>query len=241
MFLVGGRVLKRSAAHIEDAPLVIRLGRKRKPAGLGYLARSVDPLPEDTRGIAISTLGKVIKRGWEWIGITPTDAGRVHGLIEVPALAEALALNKADFVRTGARGALVITYRKAIQEAVTAQLAAWGDDQEAEAKRQPRTRPIERDLERVLGNLSRDFPLIATLAERRSGGQRRLPLGVPTEPQLADALVHQDVSLEPATTDEESQPASRAPNGSARVELKVSTVCRAVGRVGRNGWRVSLL
>ena len=181
VFVVGRRMLQRDVATVQDAPLTIHTGRKRKPSGVGYLARSVEPLPESQRGIAISTLGKVIKRGWDWLGITPVDAEHMHGLVEVPALAEALTLNKADFVRTGTRGALYLTYRKAIQEAVSAQLAIWGDES-SEVKRQPRTRPIERDIERVLGTMTHNFPLLSTLVERRGPGQRRLLFGTATDP-----------------------------------------------------------
>ena len=35
-------------------------------------------------------------------------------------------------------------------------------------------RPVERDLERVLVELADDFPLLASLVERKEGGQRRL-------------------------------------------------------------------
>jgi hypothetical protein len=37
-------------------------------------------------------------------------------------------------------------------------------------------RPLERDLDRVLEELSDDFPLLASLVERRAGGQKRLPI-----------------------------------------------------------------
>ncbi len=138
------------------------------------------PLPEDQRGLAISTFGKVIKRGWDWLGLTPAAPDRIGGLIEVPALAECLTLNKADFIRVGARGAVYLAYRKAIQEAVTAQLAAWGDLADpGDNERRRAARPVERDLESVLGQLAEDFPLLASLVERRAGGQRRLPMGRP--------------------------------------------------------------
>ena len=42
--------------------------------------------PDERRGLAISTLGKVIRRGWDWLGMTPADPDRINGLIEVPAL-----------------------------------------------------------------------------------------------------------------------------------------------------------
>ena len=35
---------------------------------------------------------------------------------------------------------------------------------------------LERDLERVLEDLSDDFPLLRSLVDRRAGGQKRLPL-----------------------------------------------------------------
>jgi hypothetical protein len=159
-------------------PIGVRIGRQRKPSGIGYLSRHDQPLPEHERGLAISTLGKVIRRGWDWLGITPADADRIEGVIEVPALAEALMLNKGDFLRTGQRGALFLAYRKAIQEAMTDRLEAWGAS--PPPKRAPRTRPMERDIRRVLGDLAGDYPLLATLVERTAGGQRRLPFGDPS-------------------------------------------------------------
>ena len=69
----------------------------------------------------------MIKRGWDWLGMMPAVADRVSGLIEAPDLAASLTLNKADFLRSGPRGASFLAYRKAMQEAVSAQLAQWGD------------------------------------------------------------------------------------------------------------------
>ena len=132
--------------------------------------------------MAISTLGKVIKRGWDWLGLAPGEATSVTGLIEVPALAEVLTLNKADFIRTGQKGATFLAYRKAIQEPVARLLVEWGNTPRPSASRRPRTRSLERDLRSVLADLSEDFPLIGTLVERRPGGQRRLALGEPGSP-----------------------------------------------------------
>jgi hypothetical protein len=177
-FRVNGRTLDRVQQTAERAEIAARLPRKRRPSAFGYLLRTGAPLPEDERGLAVSTLGKVIKRGWDWLGVSPAAPDRVGGLIEVPPLAECLTLNKADFLRSGQRGALYLAYRKAVQEAVSEQLAAWGDMRdEAADQRRRRTRPIERDLESVLIDLADRFPLLATLVDRRPGGQRRLPLG----------------------------------------------------------------
>ena len=58
----------------EIAAVAIRMGRKRKPSAAGYLFRETASLGEDERGVAVSTYGKVIKRGWDWLGVSP--AGR---------------------------------------------------------------------------------------------------------------------------------------------------------------------
>ena len=180
-FEVNSQIVAREAARgTEHAALSVRLMRKRKPSAVGWLIRESAPLPEDRRGVAVSTYGKVIKRGWDWLGVTPTHPDRVAGLIEAPALAECLTLNKGDFIRTGPRGATYLAYRRAIQEAVTQQLAAWGDSRDGSEPAQRRAaRPVERDLENVLVDLADDFPMLASLVEQRLGGQRRLPIGKP--------------------------------------------------------------
>lgn len=72
VFVLNSRALEtHDASEYVIAPVVIRLGRKRRPAGAGYLVRDAAPLPEDQRGVAVSTFGKVIKRGWDWLGLTP--------------------------------------------------------------------------------------------------------------------------------------------------------------------------
>lgn len=180
---VNGQTLNKPACQApEIAPLEIYMGRKRKPQAFGYLYREPTPLHDNRRGIAISTYGKIIRAGWDWLGITPQASERIGGVIEVPALAASLTLNKGDFIRSGARGAAYLAYRKAIQEAVLRQLAAWGDSSEHPEPARPRAmRSLERDLERVLLDLSDGFPLLAALVEHRRGGQKRLPLGPKTD------------------------------------------------------------
>ena len=67
----GRRLEKRRWSAPLQAPLEIRLLRRRKPSAFGYLIRDDAALPEDRRGLAISTYGKVIRRGWDWLGMTP--------------------------------------------------------------------------------------------------------------------------------------------------------------------------
>jgi len=173
---IDGRAVRSRVAPGERSPISVRMRRKRKPEGWGYLVRS-GSLPEDQRGLAISTLGKVIKRGWEWLGLAPSVPSEVGGIIEVPALASCLALSKTEFIRSGARGAVFLQYRKAIQEAVSSQLQVWGEARDgAEEEQRRRVRPLERDLEKVLIDLADEFPLLSSLVERQAGGQRRLPV-----------------------------------------------------------------
>jgi len=178
-FLLNGRGLAPEPWRApEVAPVAVRVGRRRKPSVEGFLVRDAVPLPEDRRGVAISTFGKVIRRGWEWLGVTPVTPDRIGGLVEAPPLAECLTLNKADFIRAAARGATYLAYRKAIQEVVARQLGVWGDGPEGAEPRRA-SRPLERDLESVVLDLADRFPLLATLVEQRAGGQRKLPIGRP--------------------------------------------------------------
>jgi hypothetical protein len=177
-FEVNGRSLDPARQPAtERAPLEVRIDRQRKASGLGHIERHSQPVAESLRGIAISTFGKVIRRGWDWLGILPAAPERITGILEVPSLSQALTLNKGDFVRTGPRGAVYLSYRRAIQEAVQAQLTRWGDARDlAQDTRRKVARPLERDLERVLDGLTDEFPLLASLVERQRGGQRQIAL-----------------------------------------------------------------
>jgi hypothetical protein len=239
----------------EIAPIGIRLGRRRKPSAAGYVVRDRAPLSEDRRGLAISTLGKVIKRGWDWLGLTPGDPDRVGGLIEVPALAECLTLNKIDFIRAGTRGGIYLAYRKAIQEAVARQLTEWGDAAEGhDRERRRAARPVERDLEAVLMDLADDFPLLASLVEQRAGGQRRLPMAgsgkgmgdLATGPELVTASVLGGEAspasrVSEPTLDERSRAAESPPQPGTRTAQSDAHAASVTGDVrlpgGRGGER----
>jgi hypothetical protein len=174
VFEVDGRTVTQSSSQdAERVPIAVRIGRRRTPSVVGFMERR-GFIPPDREGIAISTFGKVIKRGWEWLGIGPAVHARITGLIEAPDLAACLTLSKNDFIRSGARGATYLAYRKAIQEVVSRQLAEWGDRRDDEGR--PQMVRLDRDLERVLEDLADDFPLLRSLVDRRAGGQKRLPM-----------------------------------------------------------------
>ncbi|MDT8437111.1 MAG: ATP-binding protein, partial [Gemmatimonadota bacterium] len=205
-FFVNGPEVPRTAPTPGRVRIEVRIGRQRKPSGVGFLRRDPD-LADEERGVAISTMGKVIGRGWDWLGIVPT-VHDVSGLVEVPALAAALTLNKADFIRSGPRGATFLAYRKALQEAVAMQLESWGDSP-ADGRRPRRARSLERDLQSVLSDLAGNYPLLATLVERTRGGQRRLPLG--GDPSPAGVAPGAIAGL--AVPDTDSAPSADAPAG----------------------------
>jgi hypothetical protein len=210
VFEVDGHTLAAAGVPVgERATVSIRLGRKRLPSAIAALERHGVPLPEDRQGIAISTFGKVIKRGWDWLGLTPATPSRVSGLVEAPDLAACLTLSKNDFIRTGARGAAYLAYRKAIQEVVSRQLSEWGDAPDAEAR--PRTVRLERDLERVLEDLADDFPLLRSLVDRRAGGQKRLPLPGRGSEQVPGSLFAQAAEGTGAPPESDAAPLASVP------------------------------
>ena len=63
----------------ERAPISIRLGQRRTPSAAGFLERHPF-LEAERQGIAISTFGKIIKRGWDWLRHQP--AGLEHQWID---------------------------------------------------------------------------------------------------------------------------------------------------------------
>ena len=184
----------------ERVPISIRLGRRRVPSASGFIERN-ELLPTEREGIAISTFGKVIRRGWDWLGLAPVARAHISGLIEAPDLAACLTLSKNDFIRTGTRGASYLAYRKAIQEVVSRQLTEWADPRDTEAR--PRTVRLERDLERVLEDLADDFPLLRSLVDRRAGGQKRLPMPGRGDERVPSSLFA-NVPVGPESTSEGS-------------------------------------
>jgi hypothetical protein len=238
VFEVDGRELSRTGVHgSEIVATSITLGRRRTPSATGFIERS-PLLPADRAGIAISTFGKVIKRGWDWLGLTPAPRAHIGGLIEAPDLAACLTLSKNDFIRTGTRGASYLAYRKAIQEVVSAQLAQWGDASDAEAR--PRTLRLERDLERVLEDLADEFPLLRSLVDRRAGGQKRLPMrgrgnarvpaplfaqlppGAESPPGGSEELSPDKLDSPPGSMDERA-PSEDQPNSDHRSDLAAAS------------------
>ncbi len=247
--VVNGRVLlPEEPALAERSPLSLRLLRRRRAAAYGYLwrGRQNGPLPETGRGLAVSTFGKVIKRGWDWLGVFPADPERVGGLVEAPLLSQCLTLAKNDFIRTGQKGAVFLAFRKALQEAVSAQLSAWGEGTDRAVPRLRRARPYERDLAAVLGELADDFPLLQSLVERHAGGQKRLPVGgtgVGTGLIPAGAAAQRESGPAPASEEPSAEPpppASPAAPPGELAETPTIEIAASGGRGRRRPVRLGL-
>ncbi len=153
----------------EKREFEVRLGTRKTLLGFGLLMRHAKDAPEEERGIAVSTYGKVIKRGWDWLGLNPRNPGRLAGLVEVPALSALLTTNKADFLRSSAALKKYYQVRKAVLKALAPHLAFFGE--EAVVPDAPARRvESQREIERALSGLIEEFPELAALldAKRRA-------------------------------------------------------------------------
>ena len=155
---------------------VVRRGRHKKPMGIGFLVKSSRRLPEDRRGLAISTFGKVIKRGWEWLGITPMNPGVLTGVVEVPELVQCLTTTKCDFMRDPNSLKKYYKYRKGIQDAVAGVLEDFGEKREAQVRPDRTIRKLQKEIDGVVAEILPEFPELAPLfGRKRPGpGERRL-------------------------------------------------------------------
>lgn len=241
-FIVNGRTMALERRHAAGrSPLTVRLARQRRPSAFGFLWRSrgADPLPEELRGLAVSTFGKVIKRGWDWLGVFPADPERTGGLVEAPLLAGCLTLAKNDFLRSGPRGAAYLAVRKALQEAVSSQLAAWGDATDKAGSRQRRARAQERELATVLEELAAEFPLLASLVQKRPGGQHKLPVGngSPAGGDFTGTTGPREAVASPESDPPEPRPETPPPPSGTQAEGEPVGTASAVAHVGVPGKR----
>jgi hypothetical protein len=84
-----------------------------------------------------------------------------------------------DLLRAHRRPRCIVSQlSQGVQEAVAEQLTSWGDVRPpADIARRRSLRPLERDLATMLAEMAEEFPLLASLMEKRAGGQKRLPIG----------------------------------------------------------------
>lgn len=153
----------------------VHLGKGRKPVGMGFLGHIGDASGTRvgaehlfTPGLAVSTHGKIIKTGWEWLGVTPRFPENLFGVVEVPSLSELLTTNKSDFLHNATHLKRYYRFRKAIQEAVLPILRLLGEERPtAETEPSRLLRPLRRDVEAALSQLIGNFPELESLVAVR--------------------------------------------------------------------------
>lgn len=137
---------------------VVYGGRRTRPLGVGILCRCKEEVPEAIRGVAISTYGKVIKRGWEWLGIMPRHPEKLWGIVEVPGLARILTTNKADFLRDPRSLSIYYRVRKAVQRAIESVLNEFEEFILPSLEETINTRPILKEITEALKPIIDSFP-----------------------------------------------------------------------------------
>lgn len=135
--------------------------QKRAIAGFGFLAKAEQLLPDEMRGVTVSTFGKIIKNGWEWLGLDVKDPF-IFGVVEAPPLAEILTTNKTDFLQDAASLRKYYKHRKAMQEAVLPALAEMGEEILTTDKRKS-FGVLSKEIEKALSGLLKNFPEITSL------------------------------------------------------------------------------
>lgn len=152
-------ITPRPYGEVEKEKLfVVYGGRRTRPLGMGILCRCRDELAEDVRGVGISTYGKVIRRGWEWLGIFPHNPERLWGVVEVPGLARILTTNKADFLRDPKSLSIYYRVRKAIQRAVESVLNEFQEYVLPPLEATINTAPILKEITDALRPIIDKFP-----------------------------------------------------------------------------------
>lgn len=164
--------MKKEAAQY----FVVRRGKRKKLMGIGFLVKTKDDLPEEQRGLAISTFGKVIKRGWEWLGVTPRNPNRLTGVVEVPELVQCLTTNKCDFMRDPNSLQKYYKYRKAIQDSIADVLEDLGESHPSEPKPDKGLKKLQKEIDKVVGQILPEFPELAPLFGRKRGTEKEMAL-----------------------------------------------------------------
>jgi len=152
----------------QSTTFIVQMGKKDKPIGIGFLSKCKDMLREEERGVAISTYGKIIKRGWDWIQISPLNPMQLTGIVEVPQLSKILTTNKADFLKDQTSLQIFYRYRKAIQEVLIKVLKDFGEISTEREKIDKDIDPlVKKEIEKVLHDMLPDFPELNPLFGRR--------------------------------------------------------------------------
>ena len=160
--------------------------------------------PREEQGLGVATYGKVIKRGWEWMGIRPKNPETLTGLVELPGLASLLTTNKSDFLKDSSSLKQYYRYRKAVLKAVDPALAAMGELETRRRDPHRKTYPSQKEIEQVVAGLVGDFPELTPLLDSR---RRAIPgVGEPGGEGGGENLQPQEPSLEETRIEAQEAP-----------------------------------
>ena len=151
--------------------------RGKRSIGKGVLVLSKNKLPEEHQGIALTTHGKVITR--LTFGLSPADADKITGWIEIPELVKCLTLNKQDFMSHGQLGQRFRRLRDQAKKIYSEWLSEIGRNVD-----QKEIRNAPRRLENELAELAKLVPEIDLLLGRRT--EARIPIRSPNGVETAE-------------------------------------------------------
>jgi hypothetical protein len=228
-FIVNGRSILLPEAGQEEYQhwFQVTVGKISSRAGIGFLVKTGERIgwlqkmlgteaatSSLSSGLWISTFGKVIKGGWEWVGILPKNSSQLSGLVEVPGLSEILTTNKNDFLSDANSLKKYYKYRKAIQEAVLPILKDLGEDQAtASASPEKMLKPLHKTITGALNSLVDDFPELESLI----GSKRAQALGKMSKEENQSDLVTVKKNPQGSQTTEQN-PENLPKDGSADSE-----------------------
>lgn len=232
----------------------IRQGKNRAPIGIGYVTKTFNQLSWLEKmlgknaqltslrpGLYISTFGKVIKGGWEWLGILPKNSEALAGIVEIPALAEILTTNKNDFLSDSASLKKYYKYRKAIQEAVLPILESLGEGRDKPAVEPEKIiKPLNKTIDQALNNLVDDFPELESLigtkfkpADGRANKKQIAEVEINTKPVSENSRQAEDNSIDSDNqTQKEPVPKGNEQEGSIKpIKAKQAGVQIVLGEI----------
>ncbi|MDP2909934.1 MAG: ATP-binding protein [bacterium] len=181
-------------------------GGRGKLVGTGFIKIREGREPDGFYGLGISAYGKIIKSGWEWIGIGPKEENNIYGLVEVPIISEILTTNKSDFLKDAASLKKYYLHRKAIQEAILPILAEFGENVESLSNGK-QYKSLSGEIDQTLKFIAADFPELVSLFGFRKTNKREAGILMKTAAPLIgiiDSKIEEEIKAKKQSQENES-------------------------------------